>query len=116
MELNDQVILSKEFEDRCRGHFEQLMTDIVRLGEQFTDLQRVISETVEFIHSEDLELSSAQAKPKEDKLDNNIIDCSPLPRHQCSRLFTAAQTPIFPMFHLYPDTNILDGSPLPRHQ
>merc|ERR1719182_485292 len=63
-ELDDKVIECKEFEDRNRGHFEQLMTDIARLGEQIADLQRVISQTVEFINTKDLEIISVQAKLK----------------------------------------------------
>merc|ERR1719393_1221727 len=65
-ELDNKVIECKEFEDRNRGHFEQIMTDIARLGEQIADLQRVISETVEFISMKDLEIISVQAKLKEE--------------------------------------------------
>merc|ERR1719174_923421 len=65
-ELDNKVIECKEFEDRNRGHFEQIMTDIARLGEQIADLQRVISETVEFINTKDLEIISVQAKLKEE--------------------------------------------------
>merc|ERR1719446_1712209 len=65
-ELDDKVIECKEFEDRNRGHFEQVMTDIARLGEQIADLQRVISQTVEFINTKDLEILAVQAKLKEE--------------------------------------------------
>ena len=39
-ELDDKVIECKEFEDRNRGHFEQVMTDIARLGEQIAEIGR----------------------------------------------------------------------------
>jgi hypothetical protein len=65
-ELDAKVIECKEFEDRNRGSFEQVMTDIARLGEQIADLQRVISETVEFINTKDLEIIAVQAKLKQE--------------------------------------------------
>jgi hypothetical protein len=65
-ELDDKVIQCKEFEDRNRGHFEQVMTDIARLGEQIADWQRVISETVEFINTKDLEIRAVQATLKQE--------------------------------------------------
>merc|ERR1719324_1404009 len=65
-ELDDKVIECKEFEDRNRGSFEQVMTDIARLGEQIADLQRVIAETVEFINTKDLEIIAVQAKLKQE--------------------------------------------------
>merc|ERR1719230_1857503 len=65
-ELDDKVIECKEFEDRNRGHFEQVMTDIARLGEQIADWQRVISETVEFINTKDLEIRAVQASLKQE--------------------------------------------------
>merc|ERR1719390_272152 len=65
-ELDSKVIECKEFEDRNRGSFEQVMTDIARLGEQIADLQRVISETVEFINTKDLEILAVQAKLKQE--------------------------------------------------
>merc|ERR1719498_1726915 len=65
-DLDNKVIECKEFEDRNRGHFEQVMTDIARLGEQIADLQRVISQTVEFINTKDLEIISVQATLKKE--------------------------------------------------
>merc|ERR1719316_921430 len=65
-ELDDKVIECKEFEDRNRGHFEQVMTDIARLGEQIADWQRVISETVEFINTKDLEIRAVPAQLKQE--------------------------------------------------
>merc|ERR1719327_263358 len=65
-ELDSKVIECKEFEDRNRGSFEQVMTDIARLGEQIADLQRVISQTVEYINAKDLEILAVQAKLKDE--------------------------------------------------
>merc|ERR1719326_2090794 len=65
-ELDEKVIECKEFEDRNRGSFEQVMTDIARLAEQIADWQRVIAETVEFISTKDLEILAVQAKLKEE--------------------------------------------------
>merc|ERR1719238_347373 len=65
-ELDSKVIECKEFEDTNRGNFEQVMTDIARLGEQIADLQRIISETVEFINTKDLEIAAVQAKLKQE--------------------------------------------------
>jgi len=65
-ELDEKVIECKEFEDKNRGSFEQVMTDIARLAEQIADWQRVISETVEYISTKDLEILAVQAKLKEE--------------------------------------------------
>jgi len=65
-ELDEKVIECKEFEDRNRGSFEQVMTDIARLAEQIADWQRVISETVEYISTTDLEIGAVQAKLKQE--------------------------------------------------
>merc|ERR1719379_2808870 len=65
-ELDSKVIECKEFEDRNRGAFQQIMTDIARLAEQIADLQRVIAETVEFINTKDLEIAAVQAKLKQE--------------------------------------------------
>merc|ERR1719327_1735715 len=65
-ELDEKVIECKEFEDKNRGSFEQVMTDIARLAEQIADMQRVISETVEYISTTDLEILAVQSKLKEE--------------------------------------------------
>jgi len=63
-ELDDKVIACKEFEDKNRGSFEQVMTDIARLGEQIADLQRLIAASVESINAKDLEILAVQATLK----------------------------------------------------
>jgi len=40
LDLDDTVISCKEFEERNRGTFDQVMTDLQRLGEQVSDLER----------------------------------------------------------------------------
>ena len=44
-ELDNKVIACKEFEDRNRGQFQQIITDIARLGQQIADLSTAITET-----------------------------------------------------------------------
>lgn len=68
-ELDDKVIQCKEFEDRNRGHFEQVMTGIARLWELIADWQRVISETIEFINTKDLEIRAVQVTLKQENED-----------------------------------------------
>merc|ERR1719238_2571084 len=65
-ELDNKVIECKEFEDKNRGNFEQVMTDISRLGEQIADLQRMIAQTVEYINTKDMEILAVQAKLKQE--------------------------------------------------
>ena len=38
--LDDAIIKCKKVEDRKWGNFDQVMTDLVRLGEQIADLER----------------------------------------------------------------------------
>merc|ERR1719337_225144 len=66
-ELDDKVIACKEFEDKNRGSFGQVMTDIARLGEQIADLQRLIAASVESINTKDLEILAVQATLKHEE-------------------------------------------------
>jgi uncharacterized protein YegL len=54
-DLDNEIIKCKEFEDRNRGTFDQVMTDLARLGEQIADLERQKSEANENIHKKELE-------------------------------------------------------------
>jgi hypothetical protein len=56
-DLDDVLISCKEFEDRNRGTFEQVMSDLARLGEQVADLERVRAETVEYINTKENEIT-----------------------------------------------------------
>merc|ERR1719213_978444 len=49
-ELDDKLIECKEFEDKNRGSFKQVMTDIARLAEQIADLERLKPESTENIN------------------------------------------------------------------
>jgi len=53
--LDDEMVKCKEFEDRNRGTFEQVMTDLARLGEQIADLERQRSEANENINTKEAE-------------------------------------------------------------
>merc|ERR1719174_2234596 len=52
-DLDDEMIKCKEFEDRNRGTFDQVMTDLARLGEQISDLERQRSEANENINTKE---------------------------------------------------------------
>jgi hypothetical protein len=55
-ELDVKLIDCKEFEDRNRGTFDQVMTDIARLAEQIADLERIKSEATEMINVKEQEM------------------------------------------------------------
>merc|ERR1719409_2185911 len=63
-ELDEKVIECKEFEDRNRGTFEQVMTDIARLAEQIADLERMRAMSVENIATKEQELIDTTAMLK----------------------------------------------------
>jgi hypothetical protein len=65
-ELDDQLIACKEFEDKNRGTFEQVMTDIARLAEQIADLERLKAETTEMIGDKELEILALVAELKKE--------------------------------------------------
>merc|ERR1719463_905876 len=65
-ELDDKLIECKEFEDKNRGTFEQVMTDIARLAEQIADLERLKSESTEMINAKEQEISGVQEQLKKE--------------------------------------------------
>merc|ERR1719359_1515285 len=65
-ELDDKLIECKEFEDKNRGTFEQVMTDIARLAEQIADLERLKSESTEMINLKEGEILAVQAQLKKE--------------------------------------------------
>merc|ERR1719463_268247 len=65
-ELDDKLIECKEFEDKNRGTFEQVMTDIARLAEQIADLERLKSESTENINLKEGEILAVQAQLKKE--------------------------------------------------
>merc|ERR1719453_1603027 len=59
-DLDDEIVKCKEFEDRNRGTFDQVMTDLARLGEQIADLERQRSEANENINTKETEFLQIQ--------------------------------------------------------
>merc|ERR1719387_1178073 len=73
-ELDSVVIECKTFEDKNRGTFDQVMTDIARLGETIADLERMSAEAQENINVKEAEIQSVTAQlQKETDLYNRIL-------------------------------------------
>jgi len=66
-ELDDKIIESKEFEEQNRGTFEQVTSDISRLVEQISDLQRIESESIDGIASTEQQIDDVEATLAEEK-------------------------------------------------
>jgi len=60
--LDNEIIKCKEFEARNRGTYDQVMTDLARLGEQIADLERMQAEAIEGMNSKDFEFSQLQSE------------------------------------------------------
>merc|ERR1719272_2420968 len=60
-EMDDKIIECKEFEEQNRGTFEQVVSDISRLVEQISDLQRVETESMAGIAQMEQELQDVEA-------------------------------------------------------
>ena len=65
-EMDDKIIECKEFEEQNRGTFEQVTTDISRLVEQISDLQRIESESINGISSTEQEIADVEASLAEE--------------------------------------------------
>merc|ERR1719181_1719398 len=65
-EMDDKIIECKEFEEQNRGTFEQVTTDISRLVEQISDLQRIESESINGIDATEQEISDVEASLAEE--------------------------------------------------
>merc|ERR1719230_812890 len=65
-ELDHKLIDCKEFEDKNRGTFQQVMTDIARLAEQIADLQRLKSQATENINVREADILQVQATLKKE--------------------------------------------------
>jgi hypothetical protein len=65
-EMDDKIIECKEFEEQNRGTFEQVTTDISRLVEQISDLQRIESESINGISATEQEISDVEASLAEE--------------------------------------------------
>merc|ERR1719163_1701328 len=60
-ELDDKLIECKEFEEQNRGSFHQVVTDISRLVEQISDLDRASSEAMEGVASKEADIQTSQS-------------------------------------------------------
>ena len=65
-EMDDKIIECKEFEEQNRGTYEQVTTDISRLVEQISDLQRIETEAINGITSTEQEISDVEASLAEE--------------------------------------------------
>jgi len=71
VELDDKIIECKEYQEMNRATFDQVTTDISRLVEQITDLERVESEAVEGIAKMESEIQAVEDEmSKETKIYN----------------------------------------------
>jgi len=71
VELDDKIIECKEYQEMNRGTFDQVTTDISRLVEQITDLERVETESLEGIAKMEMEIKGVEAElSKETKIYN----------------------------------------------
>jgi len=71
VELDDKIIECKEYQEMNRATFDQVVTDIGRLVEQITDLERVETESLEGIAKMEMEIKGVEAElSKETKIYN----------------------------------------------
>jgi len=71
VELDDKIIECKEYQEMNRATFDQVTTDISRLVEQITDLERVETESLEGISKMEMEITAVEAEmSKETKIYN----------------------------------------------
>merc|ERR1719174_1265990 len=71
VELDDKIIECKEYQEMNRATFDQVVTDISRLVEQITDLERVETESLEGISKMEMEIKGVEAElSKETKIYN----------------------------------------------
>jgi uncharacterized protein YegL len=61
-ELDDKIIQCKEFEEQNRGTYDQVATDIARLIEQITDLERIEAEAIHGIFTKEKEIRDVEAE------------------------------------------------------
>merc|ERR550514_1994891 len=65
-ELDTVIIECKTFEDKNRGTFDQVMTDIARLGETIADLERMSAEAQEDINVKEAEIQAVMEQLKKE--------------------------------------------------
>jgi len=66
-EMDDKIIECKEFEEQNRGTFAQVVSDISRLVEQISDLQRIDTESMAGIATMEQEIADVEATMAEEK-------------------------------------------------
>jgi len=66
-EMDDKIIECKEFEEQNRGTYAQVTTDISRLVEQISDLQRLDTESMAGITQTEQEISDVEATLEEEQ-------------------------------------------------
>lgn len=66
-EMDDKIIECKEFEEQNRGTWEQVTTDISRLIEQISDLQRIETESMDGIEQTEMEIGMVEATLAEEQ-------------------------------------------------
>merc|ERR550514_157774 len=65
-ELDEVMIECKTFEDKNRGTFDQVMTDIARLGESIADFERMSAEAQEMINVKEAEIQVVMEQLKKE--------------------------------------------------
>jgi hypothetical protein len=71
IELDDKIIECKEYQEMNRATFDQVVTDISRLVEQITDLERVETESLEGISKSEMQIKDVMGEiSKETKIYN----------------------------------------------
>jgi len=71
VELDDKIIECKEYQEMNRATFDQIVTDISRLVEQITDLERIETESLEGIAKTEMQIKDVMAEmSKETKIYN----------------------------------------------
>jgi len=66
-EMDDKIIECKEFEEQNRGTFSQVVSDISRLVEQISDLQRIDTESMSGIAQMEQEIDDVEATIAEEQ-------------------------------------------------
>merc|ERR1712125_175980 len=85
VELDDKIIACKEYQDMNRATFDQVVTDIARLVEQITDLERVETEAMESIAKCEAEIKAIEeelTKETQIYLKNYALNDAELTRRQ----------------------------------
>merc|ERR1719359_1082843 len=71
-ELDDKIIACKEYQVMNRATFDQVVTDIARLVEQITDLERIETESMEGIAKMEAEIKAVEEELTKETLIYNV--------------------------------------------